>query len=141
MHCKTRENWPFSGLVFRFSGYFFNLWRLSPKSNPKRFLGYLWNSERNGLGEFGVQYFGLFPWRSSCSPTKKAVRGTLALKVFSTIQRAYRHWFSLQCPRFPLRGHWFFLRGHPFPFRASLTSLKTVTSLNKEARPLKFHFS
>ena len=30
MHCKTRENWPFSGLFLsRFSGYF-NLWRLSP---------------------------------------------------------------------------------------------------------------
>ena len=40
MHCKTRENWPFffQGYFSRFSGYF-NLWRLSPKNSPKRFLG------------------------------------------------------------------------------------------------------
>ena len=39
MHCKTGGNWPFSGLFCRFSGYF-NLRRLSPKTNLKIFLGF-----------------------------------------------------------------------------------------------------
>ena len=42
MHCKTRIKWPHSGLSFDlfFWGYF-NLFRLLPKNNLQRFLGFV----------------------------------------------------------------------------------------------------